>query len=655
MSGNFDEFRGTRQGNYFDSWTNFINQYAKDMPKSLGGAIRAINKSDGRLSENLKDESVLHNVPLRDVIAPNRSAPWPTFVLGSGCLSARDWPSSKGGTSKENLTNALARVQPDSELRGLAVNFVDNLAINRSEQPLDSAGLTPAQGKERTPSDWDYIAETAVAAMLLTRLYGNAIAASIQIVTDSHREQITLPKDAQFRRALVVPLNAVLDSLANNADRDQPVRASLASLASSVSSSVKHDEEVQRAHVELLTAFLWFLLTEDTFLYPDWSDLLLFEAFMDKALLLREPAWRDSQLKPTTTAMGTAGPVASWLTHRLQAITENSWGSRTGSRRKLTPRDEFYDSLAALLGQQADNYHSFEEAGAKSSRHKPPLPTSFVTTFDLELEMAMWQRSLTYDEPRPFIVILPVVMPVDEKGGMPSNSSVKLRWVWREVVPTSEGDQLEALRHGGPGAWKLLESALPRPLINTPEDWGRTPIIVRLAGSPLMTVTMKGMTNLRQALLLDEYTAVSQTVLDLTAAAQNQSNRNTADFTKGLPPVLTSSNLNPTTAYMPRYWMFLGTQLSDAGVRLRLLSNQITFAQENVMNGVVENVAGVAINRRSRPTDRDVFHWFGLDVVRADDVVTSTTGPLKALHAELEGVFAHVKGTIEAAQEEMSA
>lgn len=647
MSGNFERFRGTRQGGYYNSWPEFLQQHARDMPRSLNGAIRNINTTNRRLSDNVEDETVLPGLALRHIIAPARSSPWPTFVLGSGCLSARDWPPSKDVTSKQHLEDALVRAIADTDLHGPTVAFVDNLALNRSERPLDSAGLNPA-GEPRTEPHWGFIAETAVAAMLLTRLYGNAIADSTQIVTDSHREQITIPASAQFRRALVDPLVTVLGALATNETEGQPVRASLASLASSILASVNQEKEVQRAHVELLTAFLWFLLTEDTFLYPDWSDLLLFEAFMDEALLLQEPVWRDSQIKPSTTAMGTAGPVASWLTPRLEAITENSWTSRIDADAKTTPRDAFYDSIAALLGQQADNYHSFEEAGEQASIHKPPLPTCFVTTFDLELEMAMWQRSLTYDKPRPFIVILPVVLAVGNGGGAPTNSSVSLRWVWRKVVPTGGDDQLKALRDGGPGVWSLLGETLPGPLTNRPAEWGRTPIIVRLAGSPLMSVTMEGVANLRQALLLDEYTAVSQTVLDLTAAAQNQSDENTADYTNGLPPVLTSSNLKPSTAYMPRYWMFLGTQLSDAGVRLRLLSNQITFAQENVKHGVFENVAGVAINRRSRPADRDVFHWYGLDVVRAD-VVTSVTEPLKALHAELEGVFSHVQDVIRTA------
>ncbi len=638
MSGNPERFRGTRQGGYYNSWKEFLKQHAKDSPRTLDGAIRNINTTNRGLSYNPADQTVLNGLALRHVIGPNRSAPWPTFVLGSGCLSARDWPQSTSATSKQNLVDALARANVDTDFRDWTLTFVDNLAMNRSERPLDSAGLTP--GEQRTESQWGFIADTAVAAMLLTRLYGNAIADSNQIVTDSHREQITIPENAQFRRDCVDPLVIMLEALATNETEGQPVRASLASLASSIRASVNQDKEVQRAHVELLTAFLWFLLTEDTYLYPDWSDLLLFEAFMEEALLPEESAWRDSQLKPRTTAMGTSGPVASWLTSRLEAITENSWHSRMNPESKATPRDAFYDSIAALLGQQADHYHSFKRAGDQSSLHEPPLPTCFVTTFDLELEMAMWQRSLSYNEPRPFIVILPIVVPVGNAGGATTNSVVSLRWVWREVLPISGADRLEALRDGGPGAWSLLDETTPGPLNNAPEDWGRTPVIVRLAGSPLMSVTIEGEANLRQALLLDEYTAVSQTVLDLTGGANGHE--------YGLPSVLTSSKLSPPTAYMPRYWMFLGTQLSDAGVRLRLLANQITFAQENVLNNVFENVAGVAINRRSRPTDRDVFHWYGLDVVNAD-VVTSVTEQLQALHAKLEEVFADVKDAIKTA------
>jgi len=640
MSGDYENFRGTRQGKYFPSWRKYLSAYTAS--GSLDDAIRSINKSSRRLNDNLEEPTVLPGVPLRDVIAPARIAPWPTFVLGSGCLTARDWAEESGGTSKADLSDALERVSRDRVARAQTLSFVDNLALNRSERSLDSPGLSPAP---RSAEHWDFIARTALAATLLTRLYGHSIAESAQIVTDSHRERITLPRNPFTRREYIAPLEAELKKLTTKPTEGRALRSSLASLAESILASLEGGE-VQRAHVELLSAFLWFLLTEDTFLYPDWSDLLLFEAFMDEELMERiaeDEAWHDSQLKPSTTAMGSAAPVARWLTARLAEISENSWASRDDARRSPTPRDEFYDAIAAILGQQADRYHSFEDVG---SDHKPPLPTGFVTTFDLELEMAMWQRSLSFAEPRPFVVIVPVVVPEKTK------TSVSLRWAWREVVPTADGDQLRALRDGGTGAWTLIGKggSLPGPLRDTPETWGRTPVIVRLAGSPLMSVDVAGITDLRQALLLDEYTAVSHTVLDLTAAAQSSPYTNTLESMKGLPASLTESRLTAASAYMPRYWMFLGTQLNDSGVRMRLLSNQIAFAAQNVKDGVSENVAGMAINRRSRPNDREVFHWFGLDVVKAD-VVGSVTEPLRKLHSTLEGVFDTAESSIRAAIE----
>ena len=663
---NAQTFRGVRVGRYFDSWIEYLESRDAEAAKSLDGAIRWTNRRERHLSDDVGLDHVLAGVPMRDVIIPARIKPWPTFVLGTGCLSAS---ASARGKARvvERIAAGITAATDDEGLQSFTRRFLDNLARNRSDQPLSSAGLGLATGAQRSLDDWTFIAQTAFAAMLLTRLYGEVLVYSNQVVSDAHREEVEIPepnaKGWLHHDSLVVPLLGALDVLIESRASAGSARMSLRSLAGSVASAVRNDRRVHRPHVELLTAFTWFILTEDTYVYPDWSDLLLFGAFVDVDENAPAPSWDNSQLKPRTP-IAADGPVAGWLTSRLWTITQDSWRSRSGRRGasgsargrrpprgSSSPRAELYDAVAAILGQQADNYHGIRETGAGAGRYVPPLPSCFVTTLDLELEMAMWQRSLESDTPRPFIVILPVVQAA-------KSTSVSLGWVWREILPDPNDNPLHVLRGGAPGAWRLLDRELPPTLKNDPEHEGRTPLIVRLAGSPLMNVAVDDVKSLRQALLLDEYTALCQTVLDLTATREptGMGGGDQNIFTAGLPAALTSSKLSQQSAYMPRYWMFLGAQLSDTGVRLRLLANQIMAAHQNSQPGDVP--LGVAINRRSRPADRDVFHWYGLDVVRHDVVQSSThslAADLRELHVKLEVEFGDVLAKLGQARREGSA
>ncbi len=696
MSDTYETFRELQSGEYFDSWPDFLTRRGQQNARTLEAAIRKNNTVFRELSNDVEKESVLKGAFLRGLVVPARSTPWPTFVLGSGCLTAS--ASAKDSARVVARFTAAVRAATDVEgHQGFTIDFLNNLSRNRSEQPLATAGLGLATGAERSRDDWAFIGKTALAAMLLTRLYGLALAYSAQVVSDASREEVEVPAaDAEGwleDDRVVQPLIRALEVLMESHVPARSAQRSLQSLAHSVLVAVRDRHRVHRAHVELLTAFTWFILTEDTSVYPDWSDLLLFGAFVDVDTDVdvdenaAPPPWDAAQLKPRTPITAD-GPVAEWLTTRLLTITKHSWESR-GSKDAETARYALYDAVAALLRQQADNYHGVRDAVSGSAVHETPLPTCFVTTFDLELEMAMWQLALKAETPQPFVIILPVVRTEAKPAPAPSLglelTSVSLAWAWREIVPEPGVEPLTVLRDGGPEAWKFLDRELPPTLGEAIDARGRTPVIVRLAGSPLMNVEIANVVSLRQALLLDEYTALSQTVLDLTSAARENldGDRSPDDYhddyddyddydgsgegarprdrniyTSGLPTALTSSQLDPETAYMPRYWMFLGAQLSDSGVRLRLLTNQITAARLN--NRKIDSHAplGVAINRRSRPADRDVFRWYGLDVVRGNVVESgrhSLTAQLTALHESLEKQFAAVQGVFDQARREGTA
>lgn len=665
MNAGLQIFRATRAGKYYESWAAYLrDRDDTEHARSLDGAIRSTNREDRHLSDDPLDPDVLpgKKVLMRDLAVRARVTPWPTFVLGTGCLSASASTRDNGRAVVSKLTAAVESVAGRQGFAKLVMRFLDNLSRNRCDQPLASAGLGLATGARRSKAEWEFIAQAGLAAMLLTQLYGEALIYSNQVVSDPHREEVAVPPETdeewQLHDTLVLPLLEELDRLADAVDRlpgeaatERSARASLRSLARTIAVSIRDDRRVSRPHTELLTAFTWFFLTENTYLYPDWSDLLLFGAFVDLDEGAPPPAWDNSQLKPRMPVSETS-PFSGWLRSRLLTITTDSWQSRA-NRGTASPRTELYDAVAAILWQQAENFHGIRQPGSGSARHITPIPSCFVTTLDLELEMAMWARAVESGTRQPFIVVLPYFRTL-------RTTSVTLGWVWREIVPDPDLDPVEVLTAEDPTVWRYLEQDPPPTLSNKPEHQGRTPVIVRLAGSPLMKVAMDGVDGIQQALLLDEYTALRQTVLDLSAAARANVDGDapigTGEqkvVTPGLPAALMRSVLSTRNAYMPRYWMFLGAQLSDTGVRLRLLANQITGAAQNSGQGAVP--LGVAINRRSRPADRDVFHWYGLDVV-SDDVLHSQTQSLSAelrdLHTRLGRDFAEIAQELAAARAE---
>jgi hypothetical protein len=69
-----------------------------------------------------------------------------------------------------------------------------------------------------------------------------------------------------------------------------------------------------------------------------------------------------------------------------------------------------------------------------------------------------------------------------------------------------------------------------------------------------------------------------------------------------------------------RFWLLLGVQIPDDAVRHRVAA---LVAAESI-RGLVPNAdyemprAGVVVNRRSEPAQRDILQWQGLDVVEDD-------------------------------------
>ena len=573
--------------------------------------------------------------------------PWMTFVLGSGCLMTHDATFLEGAPVDlrarfEHDLKDVAQRHPGLPLVDSVTEFVELLARDRAG---DSNGRVPGSGDSAsshiniraglTPTE--YPSQVALAAALATRLYTAALASGPHVVGPAVREEVHLDLaswwGASVSDELLRPLRRLLATLSNK-KVERPLRSqqALRALATRMLGQLPDIDgggetpsgTVLRRHVELLTAFAWYFLTEGTSVYPGWSDLLLFQSFEDFEWFENEAdnANPRPRLKDVISQDG-------WVYDRIVAVTNASWESRTHSDGEPTIREHFYDLVADFLHQQA---HAIHDQVMPDGYGAPPLPVCFVSSFDLELEMALWQKN------EPFIVVMPVFA---SSKRVPHSASP--HWVWARVEPRSEGPATEGEKAGSktgrtsrwrdaahsvldlpatlvrPARWERLRGETP------PGRWIGLPIVVRLVGSPLMdppvAATQGSATQSDQidhALLLDEYTAIQQVALDF--------NRQTDS---GLPPWITHNQ----GMSAPRFWMLMGTQLADTGIRLRLMAQLMaarlpSFGKRSHDDRAAKTPATVAepeldpqqrlgllLNERSGTNDRELFLWNDLDVV----------------------------------------
>ena len=588
--------------------------------------------------------------PGRLATADAQELPWVTFVLGSGCLSAADTipgpPVADGIRSKlsESLIDVCDEF-PDLTLDEVAVRFVELLALQKTEVTTaeEAFGAVIVRDNVEPPQ---LSALAALAAALATQFYAAALDATQHILERTDREEVRLDPRSQrgvlAQYEIVKPLRHVLAILMEGAeDTSTPSQQrALAELARAVDGSVA-TSRIRRLHVELLTSFAWYFFTERTRVYPSWSELMLLRSFDDHVWFAKEIiSSSDASPRPRISRVS---HQASWVRARIAEVTNESWKSRA-ERRGPTDRDAFYDVVAKVLRQQAE--------AILPRAAKPPLPTAFVSSFDLELEMALWAQG------KPFAIVLPVFALDKLHRGHAS-----LHWVWTTVTPSGITDEGEPKDLTGPrlelppGLWNpdgwrvLVEGDLLKAISARPDDdYDGIPVVVRLTGSPLMAVP--SVTSLRptadtealhHALLLDEYIAIHQASLDLATPGMNKEKNASVEVGNGLPAFLSQPDSGPS-----RFWMFLGAQLGDTAVRLRLTAQQLAYRVQSFQRNSEEGdneagngdhaatkarTLGVLINVVSQASDRELFLWQDFDVV--DGRPLDRIADFEKFHADL--------------------
>lgn len=652
-------FRAVRgDGRHYQTWQDYALASGGDTAASLSTIILRSRprwfagqsgSQDHAVGTSSSDTPAVtaEEGPEREWRTSASQVPWITFVLGSGCLSA--WDSVTGADATKPDFHAVLRDSLRSICSHFPALYLDDLVVSYAEalvkERTGDEEATLADVNVRTDIQPPYYSSRVLlAATLVTRLYAALLHTSMHVLGRADREEVTIDlsgADAGVIGAEILsPLSEVLRELADT-HSDRSSQQAMSKLAEAITVSIQR-HVLRRTHVELLTAFSWYFLTEGTTVYPGWSELMLFQAleddnvFMDPSVLAT-----DSNLRPR---MSDVREQADWVYRRIVKVTNDSWQSRDKLVRGTGPdleteRDRFYDLIARLVDQQAKARNHLPDRGIGA----PPLPVCFVTSFDLELEMALWASGID------FIVVLPVFAVEDNHG-----DSTSVHWLWAKVCPepmkadfagiaSEEDDAAQSpaflmLPDGlvNPSEWKrLVRGTLPAEI-----SGGTCPVIVRLTGSPLMSLPAAGALKLprstvgvRHALVLDEYTAINQSAQDLRQL--------------GLPRELTEQRASGA----PRFWMMLGAQVGDTGVRLRLMAQQLAARMKNsTKSAAVQRLEesaptmtrmGVLINDKSQNSDRDLFLWHDFDVV--DGRHTDRLGDLERLHADVEAALKNVE------------
>lgn len=605
-----------------------------------------------------------------------RKFPWLTMVIGSGCLEV---PAAAVSTARGMSRAVFDQLTPvgrkwDVEAyEGLVSDFTFSLVEDRlmSGRRRETPSLEEQEPRRVSVE----AAQLAFAAALLTRAYHlvskaypRAMSRWEEDVAEVDPEQGST--DSAEIDALIATTEEVLqtvqDQLEQQRDRatDETVENALAAvcrLLDVIYKDLSKQGRVRRVSAQrlrLLTEVAWYFLIRDTPIYPGWTDLLLrlmlAQSTGDQQRTPRRPRPRYSSLQELADAARSV----------LVVPTERSWeATRAGTDDELS-RQRLYRAAATTLWAQADAHHS------RLDRSSDVPPTAaFMTTLDLELEMA-----LTATEPdRCFSVAVPVyVVPHSDAD------EAEFCWLIGDIPPAPRRDLGDLSRLQRPQNWRVLDE---RGFVDEPRD---RPLVIHLSGCPLIELPeapqvsdllRRGLqradidvtpnTVLVPAITVDEYLAMRQSENELSMLNRGNNADPKSRSSRGLPESLTQTRSKAGTV---RYWLVMGVPMADPAVRNRVLAQvtavhrknadsdpvpaspgrlgppgKLGLRPESQENGTEEqpdqsggDLSGAAVTLHIDDDEVALLHWLGLDVVEASCHAYSADLLHYALHVRSE-------------------
>jgi hypothetical protein len=610
---------------------------------------------------------------------PWQGFPWLTLVIGSGCLELH----GETGFSPRLIGESVRLQSQQLGIEGIRAHevgrFAEALVEGRMGAPRERDGQ-PDDTRELDP----FVVRLLALAALLTRLFHLLSSIRPQALARWDDDVVELREiefnHDDFAEATYQGARRLIDDLVGDLDMQEggrtyddegdavavAVRALLGDVADRLApDGDRRPVEVRVDDVRLITEVAWYFLTQGSTIYPGWSDLLL-------SLMLREPtsssprpAGRPRPRKMALTSIAEAIQVL------LQEVTAHSWRSYKPDDSERTERERLYEAAAEVLWEQANAARDRKLATAL------PPAVAFVTSFDIELDMALCAQAARRGDPgEGFAVALPVHLLRE-----PDSADAEFCWLLGEVSPGTEGswdNRLEALCK--PGSWRLLTPTTNADLLR------RQPTVVHLSGCPLYALpdlrsaesdalfadlaavnvdVERGLARFEHAITVSEYLAQRQSEAELFGAAETNKSDAGGRTSRALP-----WELSHDTDRNKRFWMAIGVPIADDAIRLRVAS-QLTLRwfrpaatqprrggplasrptardperQDETRNGdIMPTAEGLAVNRRIAEDEADLLQWLGLAVVQ-DDFHNFVNDLFHyALHVRAGGVRAPMRG-----------
>lgn len=602
--------------------------------------------------------------------------PWLTSVLGSGSLEMPQNPILSSRALAQSVGNQLdiwlERFQPSGDdwpdggesLASVGEAFALALARNRLRVPDKSISASEGEASADVSVDAS-AAGLVLAAALLTRFYHWACSTSPHAESrwddDNATYDIRLGDlgTRDLDDAVLRPLKLVLkqvqvdlaaqkrDTAANEKTHiDDAVAVVLEEVESKLQGTVP---TLSSRHLHIVTEIAWHFLTKGSTIYPGWTDLLL-------SVMLREGAdvRGTRSIKPMVTNLHTLPEI---VTELIKPVTDTSWATRTAESGLNASDCRVSQGVAEVLWAQSQ---AIIEDVRQRRRSKFPPAVSFVTSFDVELEMALSQSA----HEQSYFVVLPVHLRRPEHP-----YEAELFWLMGEVPPLSNGSPDEQLAEMlRPTRWRLLTAQTAK------EDCMRGPLVVHLSGSPLhelpdiragrisedlesdfkrLRVDLTDGSIIIHAVVVEEYLAMRHAEAELFWSS-SESNEGKFRFSRALPEFLISDGEEN-----PRFWLAMGVAIADPAVRHRVVSqmtvrrvrnasvadptarnsssslpldddydkvadveetNQIGTgsSKETAATLLRTDVEGVAVNMRVDDDEAMLLYWLGIDVVESD-------------------------------------
>jgi hypothetical protein len=587
----------------------------------------------------------------------NNPKPWLTLVMGSGCTTSTAQEAALLQRAKQFISHKPdAKLSPSDvegqPIRQAVVDFATDLVRDRlriresdADKNLGSNGFPGVASDEDVVPEWMF--PLFVAAVLSTKLYFRIKSQVFSAPRRSDRSDDAVLVEGSrmwgsLTRDFVTPCSKVITALTENeyaavregwktSEDFERAKATLGHILSKIQKGLTPAGNPQTIRVSLeavraLAEFAWFCFTEPVTpkVYPGWSDLLLY-------LSNYTPA--DSI--PGVPLFQSLTDAQILIETRYTDVTRISWENLCDH--DGTPSGLHYRA-ATMLNAQYEH--------GQRNRLTPPT-TAFVTSFDLELELALLHQGKAFTLAFPIHVLarsvahtcwITIQVPKREPGTKPMKKDLR-----RLIDPPSS-------------YWKVLE---PYP---------EGPLVIRLAGCPLVKLpeqfaefakdedavefvaelisrvhrfmhadagdapdkkkdeALKKLIELQHAVVINEHDAITQSAIDLIQTSESPGRSERESF-RGLHADFAASIIESS-----RFWMLLGVQIQDNAVRHRIttlisslpaLEPAGQLAPENESGSAMDGVStvmqnGLAVNRNLSPLERDLLFWNGFDVVEGD-------------------------------------